>query len=136
MRPIVPGRRADSRMGSDAVAAEGRHVTGELSNWSGTYRFTAREVPRVESEPGMPGWSDVSAYLHISTFRAWDEVGRFWWGLAKDQLRVDVQHAIANQNLTTPGGTVRPYPALSATTILRDLAIGAISCRTQNVVLS
>src|ERR1700722_9670275 len=44
MRPIVPGWPADPRMGTDAVAAEGSHVTTELRNWSGTYRFTAREV--------------------------------------------------------------------------------------------
>jgi xylitol oxidase len=31
-------------MGTDAGGAEGSHVTDELRNWSGTYRFTAREV--------------------------------------------------------------------------------------------
>src|ERR1700729_1163589 len=31
-------------MGTDAGGAEGSYVTDELRNWSGTYRFTAREV--------------------------------------------------------------------------------------------
>jgi alditol oxidase len=39
---------SDSRMSTDAVAAqvsaEGSHVSAELRNWSGTYRFTARAV--------------------------------------------------------------------------------------------
>jgi xylitol oxidase len=40
-------------MGSDAVTAEGRHVTGELSNWSGTYRFTARQVIEAHTVGGV-----------------------------------------------------------------------------------
>src|SRR5467141_3297787 len=36
----------------------------------------------------MPGYSEVLAYVHVSTYKTWDEVGRFYWGLVKDQLRV------------------------------------------------
>src|SRR3984957_15436681 len=53
MRPIVPGWPADPRMGTDAVAAEGSHVTTELRNWSGTYRFTAREVIEAHTVGGV-----------------------------------------------------------------------------------
>jgi hypothetical protein len=37
----------------------------------------------------MPPWSEVLAHVHVSTFKTWDEVGQFYWGLAKDQLDVD-----------------------------------------------
>ncbi len=37
----------------------------------------------------MPPWSEVLAHVHVSTFKTWDEVGTFYWGLAKDQLDVD-----------------------------------------------
>jgi hypothetical protein len=43
-------------------------------------------VAKVVPEPGMPGWAEVAASLHISTYHTWDEVGRYWWGLVRDQL--------------------------------------------------
>jgi tetratricopeptide (TPR) repeat protein len=52
-------------------------------------RFVATDVPPVQPEDGMPGWTEVAPYLHISTYRTWEEVGRWWWGLVKDQLQTD-----------------------------------------------
>lgn len=52
-------------------------------------RFVATDVPPLSPEPSMPPWSEVLAHVHVSTFKAWDEVGAFYWGLAKDQLDVD-----------------------------------------------
>lgn len=50
------------------------------------YRWSARDLPRLIPEPQMPGWSEVAPYLHVSTYSDWDSVGRFWWGLVKDQV--------------------------------------------------
>src|SRR5260370_30878477 len=36
----------------------------------------------------MRGASELLAYVHVSTYRTWEDVGRFYWGLVKDQLRV------------------------------------------------
>jgi transglutaminase-like putative cysteine protease/tetratricopeptide (TPR) repeat protein len=52
-------------------------------------RFVAADVPAMHAEPLMPGYAEVAPYLHASTYRTWDEVGRFWWGLARDQLTPD-----------------------------------------------
>ena len=51
-----------------------------------TYRFEARDVARLTPEPNMPGPAEVSAVLHVSTYKSWDAVGRFYWGLVRDQL--------------------------------------------------
>ncbi len=53
------------------------------------YRFEAKRVSRVTPEPGMPGWSEVAATLHVSTYRTWEEVGRYYWSLIRDQLVPD-----------------------------------------------
>ncbi|HSP76952.1 MAG TPA: transglutaminase domain-containing protein, partial [Myxococcaceae bacterium] len=50
------------------------------------YRWSTHHVAKVVPEPGMPGWAEVAANLHVSTYRTWDEVGRYWWGLVRDQL--------------------------------------------------
>lgn len=48
--------------------------------------FEASNVARVVPENAMPGWSEVSTVLHVSTYQNWEQVGRYWWGLVKDQL--------------------------------------------------
>jgi tetratricopeptide (TPR) repeat protein/transglutaminase-like putative cysteine protease len=50
------------------------------------WRFEASNVPKLVPEPNMPGMSEVAATLHVSTYQTWDQVGRYWWGLVKDQL--------------------------------------------------
>ncbi|MCA9581040.1 MAG: DUF3857 domain-containing protein [Myxococcales bacterium] len=54
-----------------------------------TYRFVARDVPPLAIEEGMPGMTEVAPYLLVSTYRTWEEVGRWWWGLVRDQLQAD-----------------------------------------------
>jgi transglutaminase-like putative cysteine protease/tetratricopeptide (TPR) repeat protein len=51
--------------------------------------FRVENVPRVQPEPGMPGWAEVAPFLHVSTYRNWDEVGRWYWNLVADQLAAD-----------------------------------------------
>lgn len=50
------------------------------------WRFEASNVPKLVPEPNMPGMSEVAATLHVSTYQTWDQVGKYWWGLVKDQL--------------------------------------------------
>ncbi|HYI01784.1 DUF3857 domain-containing protein, partial [Hyalangium sp.] len=50
------------------------------------YQWKAKGVPKVVPEPGMPGWAEVAPPLHISTYKSWEQVSRYWWGLVRDQL--------------------------------------------------
>jgi tetratricopeptide (TPR) repeat protein len=52
-------------------------------------RFVADHVPPVVAEPVMPPWSEVVPHVHVSTFKSWDEMGAWYWGLARDQFDVD-----------------------------------------------
>ena len=71
------------------------------------YRFVAAPVPRVESEPSMPGFAEVAPYLHVSTYRTWDDVGHWYWNLVADQMQddgtlknaADADHGGAHQHL-------------------------------------
>ncbi len=75
-------------------------------------QFTARDVPRIEVEPAMPGIGEVSPYLHVSTYGSWDDVGTWYWRLVEEQLvpddtvRVAAQTAIrsAETALRSKGG--------------------------------
>lgn len=50
------------------------------------YRFEASDVPKLIPEPNMPGWAEVASPLHLSTYKTWEDVGRYYWGLVRDQL--------------------------------------------------
>lgn len=64
-------------------------VKAEVSQLEGdrlVYRFHADDVTKVVPEPQMPGWAEVASPLHLSTYKSWQDVGRYWWGLVRDQL--------------------------------------------------
>jgi tetratricopeptide (TPR) repeat protein len=63
------------------------HAVRALPGGVREHRYSARDLPRVVPEPGMPGWSEVARYLHVSTYRTWDEVNQFYWRLVRDQLK-------------------------------------------------
>jgi cellulose synthase operon protein C len=53
------------------------------------YRFVAKNVPGVVREPLEPPMSEQLGYVHVSTYKSWDEMGRWYWGLVKDQFTTD-----------------------------------------------
>lgn len=53
------------------------------------YRHALKDVPGIKPEQGMPGWSEVAKYLHASTYKTWDDVGKWYWALVKEQLAAD-----------------------------------------------
>lgn len=50
------------------------------------YHWGAENVSKVVPEPMMPGWAEVVTTLHVSTYQTWEQVGRYYWGLVRDQL--------------------------------------------------
>ncbi|MEM9191945.1 MAG: DUF3857 domain-containing protein [Myxococcota bacterium] len=68
---------------------EGLRHERNSENGTRTDRFIADRVPAIRSEAGMPGMTEIAPYLHVSTYRTWEDVGRWWWGLIQDQLQAD-----------------------------------------------
>jgi tetratricopeptide (TPR) repeat protein len=53
------------------------------------HRFIAEDVPALRFEASMPGMTEIVPYLHISTYKTWQDVGKWYWGLIHDQLYAD-----------------------------------------------
>lgn len=53
------------------------------------YRFWADGLPAIAPEPAMPPWSEVTGHIHVSTYPNYKEVGKWYWGLVKDQFNLD-----------------------------------------------
>ncbi len=64
------------------------------------HRFVATDIPALRTERNTPGMTEIAPYLHVSTYASWEDVGRWWWGLAQDQLRPDEGIARTVRELT------------------------------------
>jgi transglutaminase-like putative cysteine protease/predicted Zn-dependent protease len=53
------------------------------------YRFLAKNVPGLRQEPLQPPWTEVLGHVNVSTYKTWEDVGRWYWGLVKDQFVPD-----------------------------------------------
>lgn len=53
------------------------------------FRFSAAEVPALETEPMQPPLAESLGHVHVSTYKSWDDMGRWYWGLVKDQFAAD-----------------------------------------------
>ncbi len=62
------------------------HAVAEQPDGTKVHRFIANDLPRLDAEPDMPGYAEVTPYLHVSTQQSWAAVGDYYWSLAKDQL--------------------------------------------------
>ncbi len=52
-------------------------------------RWVAEDLPSIVVEPSMPGITETAAYVHVSTYRHWKDVARWYWGLIEGQLTLD-----------------------------------------------
>lgn len=71
--------------------SDGRAPTLEESTTDGvTSRSWAVDAaPAVPPEEHAPGLTERGGYLHVSTYSDWASVGRWYWGLVRDQLVAD-----------------------------------------------
>jgi tetratricopeptide (TPR) repeat protein len=53
------------------------------------FQFVAHDVPAVKEESLQPAWTEVLGHVNVSTYRTWGEMGRWYWGLVKDQFVAD-----------------------------------------------
>lgn len=53
------------------------------------YRFFAEKVPELDPEPMMPPGPEVLGFVHVSTYKNWEALDRWYWGLVKDQFDTD-----------------------------------------------
>ncbi|MBX3229736.1 MAG: DUF3857 domain-containing protein [Labilithrix sp.] len=56
---------------------------------SRVWRFTAANVAPLDPEPGAPPLAETLGHVHVSTYKSWDDMGRWYWGLVKDQFTAD-----------------------------------------------
>jgi len=53
------------------------------------FHFLALDVPPVHEEPLQAPWTELLGHVNVSTFNTWDDMGRWYWGLVKDQFVPD-----------------------------------------------
>jgi tetratricopeptide (TPR) repeat protein len=118
---LVPEGRALYASVPAGVSRTERKLEGGLVE----HRFVAKDLPRIQTEPAMPGWSEVGRSVHVSTYASWDDVARFYWGLVREQLhptdelraeavRIGLEALAARGPAPRPQNGVEPRPAALA----------------------
>jgi cellulose synthase operon protein C len=51
--------------------------------------FFAEQIAPLPPEPEMPAWPEVLGFVHVSTYKSWQDLGRWYWGFVKDQFDLD-----------------------------------------------
>jgi len=95
-----------------------------------TYSFRAKNVPAVSVEERMPGFAEVAAYVHVSTYQSWQDVGHWYWGLVRDQFQADdalkatvrrlvdgIESPRARARRGSPGARCTPPPSRAAPSV-------------------
>lgn len=90
-----------------AVLRHDERVEGDTQ----VHVFAGDDLPALPPEERAPGLTERGAYLHLSTYRDWSEVGAWWWGLVREQLvaddRLRATVAEITRGLTDPRARVR-----------------------------
>jgi cellulose synthase operon protein C len=73
----------------NGVRVPGLERTVEERGDQRIYTFRAQNVPAMEQEPLQPPWSEVLGHVNVSTYKSWDDLGQWYWGLVRDQFVAD-----------------------------------------------
>jgi transglutaminase-like putative cysteine protease/tetratricopeptide (TPR) repeat protein len=71
------------------------------------YTFLATNVPPVLPEPHQPPYPQILGHVHVSTYKSWDDMGAWYWGLVKDQFIPDDEVRRRVAQITKGKTTVR-----------------------------
>ena len=77
-----PGAAPLPQMVHQTVQPKAQHDGGAWEEW----RLQLGPLAAVASQPNMPGWTDVSPYVHASTFADWRALALWWRGLAAEAI--------------------------------------------------
>src|SRR5690606_31376428 len=78
----------DKKLNVDAHVPRLKRTVTETDD-TRVYQFRAQNVSAITPEAYMPPWSELLGFVHVSTYSSWDDLGKWYWGLAKEQLDLD-----------------------------------------------
>ncbi len=52
------------------------------------YAWRATDIPKLRREPKSPPLVEIADYIHVSTFKDWNAMGAWYWGLIREQFAV------------------------------------------------
>jgi cellulose synthase operon protein C len=69
------------------------------------FSYVFENVPPLEPEPMMPPLAESLAHVHVSTYKDWNAMGQWYWGLVKDQFTADDEVRRRAQEITKDAKT-------------------------------
>ncbi len=60
----------------------------EENNYA-VYKWAFEDIPQIIPEANMPPAVEINPTFLISSFSGWQDIYRWWWGLAQDKIKAD-----------------------------------------------
>ncbi|MCX5696720.1 MAG: DUF3857 domain-containing protein [Candidatus Omnitrophica bacterium] len=60
----------------------------EENNYT-VYKWAFKDIPQILPEADMPPAVEINPTFLISSFSGWQDIYRWWWGLAQDKIKAD-----------------------------------------------
>ncbi|HNQ77799.1 MAG TPA: DUF3857 domain-containing protein [Acidobacteriota bacterium] len=71
-----------------------------------TWQWVRKDIPKSRPEAYSPGFGERSSYIHVSTFRSWEELGAWYSSFIRDQWELGSEAKAVVSNLTTDKSSV------------------------------
>ena len=105
---LAPGNR---RLAFNSPGGGVEHEVRTAPDGTRIHTWRARNLPGVEPEPAMPGFTETHVHLHLSTMPTWAQLARWFGSLISDQLipgpEVHRQAASLTEGLHDPMDEIR-----------------------------
>jgi hypothetical protein len=53
------------------------------------YKWQFKNIPQIVPETSMPPQIEVNPAILVSTFKSWDDIYNWWWGLGSPKIKID-----------------------------------------------
>lgn len=123
--PLAQGRFV---VEAPAARAIYHHVTSDRVRAETTaleettrHLFEVRDVPALTRATSLPGPSEAFGFVHVSTYKEWDDLARWYWNLIREQLVTSPEILAAVHSLTDGVSDVRERVARIYTHVVRTI---------------
>ncbi len=69
------------------------------------HRYVLKDIPAVPIEDSSPPLSEILPEIRISSFASWEQIGRWYWGLARDRIKSTAELDELCRNLIAAGSS-------------------------------
>jgi len=116
-------------------------ISERLGGTETVQRYVMRNLPAAPVEDASPPLSELLPEIRVSSFATWEQIGKWYWGLARDRIKstAELEELCRNLLTATPENGAMAFASYAASQIRYvglELGISGYQPRTVSEILS